>query len=63
MRTLTEQEMDQASGGIAPIVGVILAFGSLVVRHKVASVAIGTAGLVHAGHSLVKSQENSCSIE
>ena len=63
MRTLTVQEMEQASGGIAPILGVILAFSGTVVKHKVASTAIAVAGLVHAGHSLVQSQESSCPIE
>ena len=63
MRTLTTQEMEKTSGGIAPIIGVILAFGGLVVRHKVLSTAIGVAGLVHASHSLVDSQNNSCAIE
>lgn len=63
MRTLSVQEMEQASGGIAPILGVILSFGGLVVRHKVASTAIGVAGLVQAGHSLVQSQEHSCPVE
>ena len=63
MRTLTVQEMEQASGGVVPIVGVVLAFGSLVVNHKVAATAIGVAGLVLAGHSLVQSQNNSCMAE
>ena len=65
MRTLTVQEMEQAAGGAAvPVLGVILAFAGLVVRHKVLSTAIGVAGLIHAGHSLVQSQqENSCPIE
>ena len=53
MRGLTVQEVDQASGGILPIVGVAVALAGLVVRHQVASAFIGGAGLVLAGHSLV----------
>ncbi len=62
MRELTVQEMDEASGGIVPVLGVVLAFGSLVVKHKVAATAIGVAGLLLAGVSLVQSQ-NSCVAE
>lgn len=62
MRELTVREMDQASGGVVPIIGVVLALGSLVVKHKVAATAIGVAGLLVAGVSLVQS-ENGCTAE
>ena len=63
MRTLTVQEMEQATGGVLPILGVVIAFGGLVVRHKVASAIIGLAGLALAGQQLADSDNNSCSAE
>lgn len=65
MRALTVTEMNQASGGIpvVPIVGVAVALGGLAVKHKVAATVIGVASLLLAGHSLIESNNNSCSVE
>ncbi len=54
MRELTVQEMDQASGGILPVVGLILAVGSAVVRHRVAAWVINGAGIALAGYGAAK---------
>lgn len=45
MRTLNAQEMDAASGGIAPIVGLILAVGGTFIRHAATAKAFNYAGV------------------
>lgn len=49
MRTLNTEEMDAASGGVVPLIGLALAVASTVVKHKVALIAINTAGVFVAG--------------
>lgn len=44
MRTLTTEEMNAASGGVVPLVGLALAIAGTFVRHKAASAAINIAG-------------------
>ena len=60
MRELTVQEMGQASGGVVPIVPIIGLTVSLIgmaARRKAVQRAAEIAGLLLAGHGLVKSQE------
>lgn len=55
MRTLTVQEMDQASGGVLPVVGLALALaGKLAGSGGVAGWAIGSASLVLATYEGAK---------
>ncbi len=67
MRELTVQEMDQASGGIAPILGLLFAVAGMAVRHKATKTAIEIGGALLAGYSLNEwrrsgNSENSCGI-
>ena len=60
MRELTAQEMDLASGSgvVVGILGVVVAMGSLATTTKGVATAIGVAGLILAGISLVQSNDN-----
>ena len=60
MRELTVQEMDQASGGILPlpVVSLLLAIASTVVRHKAASMIINATGVGVAAYALGEWNKN-----
>ena len=63
MRELSVQELDQASGGIAPILGIIVAVAGVAVRNRVARTVIEAAGIGLAGHSLVEWGKSQNSLE
>ena len=51
MRTLNAQEMDAASGGVIPLIGLIVAVASVAVKSATATKVLAYTGVAIAGAS------------